>query len=69
MTFSDGKLLGTDVEVISRRDVGDIQYVLSESIHGFVVSGVSKSTKEIILAVPMDGMDEAIERFRKEITK
>lgn len=69
MTYSDGKLLRTEITVILRRDVGAVQFVLSEGPTGFVISGMDRETKELTVTAPIENMDEAVERFKKEISK
>lgn len=65
----DGKPIPIEITVILRRDVGDTQYVLAESCHGFVITGMNRITKELIVTPPIENMDAAIEQFRKEISK
>lgn len=66
-THSNGLPLSTPVTAILRRDVGSIQYVLSEGPSGFIITGMDRATSQLVSVKPCTGMDDGIAQFRNQI--
>ena len=52
-TQSDGVLLKGELKVISRKDIGNVQRVLAQTVDGYIVSEINKATMDLkVIATP-----------------
>ena len=52
-TQSDGVLLKGEIKVIARKDIGNVQRVLAQTVDGYIVSEINKDTMDLkVIATP-----------------